>query len=613
MPFIKLNNSWSNLAQQYNKAFNNKPEIPAIRYTSFDDGLIRGGAINVGISSVRDTARIGKFFASTKGVLFITKQVGLQLSNPLLEQLPSTPAPTSNQNILNTIGNAINNFANKNGQTRIYNLGINTLAQVPINAIGGHIIRHGLLPIGGVGFLNGDSLSTLTGTDNTKLYNYEYAVRENNKNGKNRLVGYLDKLYNNNGNSSFELQSYNGGAASVYGIGKTFIKTTSLSTDRLPSVNSDIYKSVSSTIFLQYNGINRYFIDYRNEANKGNAQTVDLGENYNRPVIGPNDPQPANPSTNNAAGDLDFKVFRNQRTFPTQNIQTRIGTSTSEYGPNNRKTDYKVDSINVINITDSKTFYTKNSNNSPNIPSWVLNKGDKQIDGDFGRDIIKFRFEFLNNDVPVFATKDDSGNTVDRGINTDVLAFRAYLDDFQDGMQAKWNPYRYMGRGEEFYVYDGFTRDISVAFTLYAHSPEEMAPLYKKLNYLMSTFTPDYANNKMRGNIGYLTVGDYLYRQPGVFTDIKLSGMLDTHWEIALDDKHPIDKDQYEVPKHIKVNVSFKPIHTFLPRKAKYNQGKAEYNTPFITLDKKAYPAQAGERFNKNKERTAEAINKYLD
>jgi hypothetical protein len=146
---------------------------------------------------------------------------------------------------------------------------------------------------------------------------------------------------------------------------------------------------------------------------------------------------------------------------------------------------------------------------------------------------------------------------------------------------------------------------------MYAHSPEEMAPLYKKLNYLMSTFTPDYSStNKMRGNIGYLTVGDYLYRQPGVFTDIKLSGMLDAHWEIALDKDNSIDKDQYEVPKLIKVNVSFKPIHTFLPRKAKYKNGKAEYNTPFITLDKKAYPAQAGEDFDTAE---IEARNKYLD
>jgi hypothetical protein len=156
------------------------------------------------------------------------------------------------------------------------------------------------------------------------------------------------------------------------------------------------------------------------------------------------------------------------------------------------------------------------------------------------------------------------------------------LDDFNDGMTAKWDPYRYMGRGEEFYVYNGFTRDISVSFTLFAHSEAEMKPLYNKLNYLMSTFTPDYTpSGKMRGNIGYLTVGDYIYRQPGVFTDIKLSGLLDTHWEIALKEDGNVDDTQYEVPKLIKVALSFKPIHTFLPKTGK--------NVPFITPDDVAY------------------------
>ena len=183
-------------------------------------------------------------------------------------------------------------------------------------------------------------------------------------------------------------------------------------------------------------------------------------------------------------------------------------------------------------------------------------------------------------------------------------------------MNAKWDSYRYMGRGEDFYVYNGFTRDISLGFTIYAHSPQEMAPIYKKLNYLLSTFTPDYsAANKMRGNIGYLTVGDYLYRQPGVFTDIKLSGLLETHWEIALDSPEGGEgKNQYEVPKHINVNMSFKPIHTFLPRKAKYKEGKAQYNTPFITVDKVAYPAYAGQVTDKaNPENNKPARNKYLD
>ncbi len=98
----------------------------------------------------------------------------------------------------------------------------------------------------------------------------------------------------------------------------------------------------------------------------------------------------------------------------------------------------------------------------------------------------------------------------------------------------------------------------------------------------MSTFTPDYNDKlKMRGNIAKLTVGDYLYQQPGIFTDIKLSGFLDTHWEIAMDEPEGgAASNQYEVPKHIKVNLSFKPIHNFLPRRV---MGDNPNRAPFVT------------------------------
>ena len=54
--------------------------INKLRFTKFDDGLIRGGAVGAIGSSVVDTLRIGKFLTDPpKGPLFIVKQVGLQL------------------------------------------------------------------------------------------------------------------------------------------------------------------------------------------------------------------------------------------------------------------------------------------------------------------------------------------------------------------------------------------------------------------------------------------------------------------------------------------------------------------------------------------------------
>lgn len=614
MPFLSLNDNWSSLASLYNQNFNNKPELPSDKYNSFDDGLIRGGLLNAGLSSVRDTARIGKFFISGRGVSFLTKQVGLQLSNPQLEQLSGSTNTLSDNN------------------TRLYNLGRNTLAQVPVNAFGGHIIRHGITPIGGIGFLKGDSKGNING------YNYEQIVLKNNDKGNNRLVGYLDKISNAPiGTTPTTLLSYNGGASSVYGIGNTEIKTTTLKTDL--KTDKDFRN------FLSYNGLKGYFDNYKNIVSTGyldnisnvitntsnnlintfilrnnlQSNSFSSGEgvddfNYNKPesvLVDKlnsdvnklekeyNDLKKVKEENFGVNKNVDFSIY-NHKSYITTNIQSRIGVGTSKYGPNNTKLSSSIDSINAINVVNSQVFYSNSqkSNTDADIPTYALNNKDKEISGNFGQDIIKFRIEFLNNDTP-----NVSVNNI-KTLNTDVLAFRAYLDDFNDGMNAKWNSYRYMGRGEEFYVYEGFTRDISVAFTLHAHSDAEMKPIYQKLNYLMSTFAPDYSSsNKMRGNIGYLTVGDYLYRQPGIFTDIKLTGMLDTGWEIGINPDGTLGNEQYEVPKHIKVALSFKPIHTFLPRKTKYENGESKINAPFITPDRKAYPTNEGKN----------TTNKYLD
>jgi hypothetical protein len=546
MPFSNLNNAWSDLAPYYNSVTSNgtfagtvsnpnvthtqKPEYPKIRYSSFDDGLIRSGLVNTGISVLRDTARIGKFFTSGKGVLFTVKQVGLQLSNPKLESKNTSPT-----NPANAVAGVVNSITNALGPTRTYNLGLNTLASVGGTAFGLHFDRAGILPIikddqkyggniynlkAGVAWYNNFS-------DDTKNSNLKI-----NKYSSNRLLKYADIIFRSR-DGSVELNSYLGGAQSVYGIyPKTIIRTT---TER----SSD--------------AINK-FINSETYNNDGfNPLT-------NREIAGLKRAKLKESLSGSLSANSEVLVYNSN--IAGYNIEQRVGVSHSG----------SVDSINVIDIIDGGTFYTNEKGNKSS--SEVLTDYKDQVDGIYGNDIIKFRLEFLNN---------DGTPGVD---NTTVLAFRAYIDDFNDGMNAKWNSYRYMGRGEEFYVYEGFTRDINVTFTLFAHTVAEMKPLYRKLNYLMSTFAPDYsAANKMRGNIGYLTVGEYLLRQPGVFTDIKLSGFLDTHWEIGLD-----NNNQYEVPKHIKVGLSFKPIHTFLPRKAKYTGNKSDYNTPFITPDSKRYP-----------------------
>jgi|694.fasta_scaffold00839_41 hypothetical protein len=562
MPFITLNNNWSSYAPYYNTTNNNgsfagtanapnvtntqKPTIPTDgnQYRLADDGFIRGGALNVALAVRQDVSRLGRFVTrgtdnNARGVLFLLKQVGLQLSNPRLEWRgnPNTPPPL--------LG----------GFNRQYT-GIGTALSVAGTAFGLHFDQPGLLgnvqdtqkyggdvdsPVGGVAYFNNFGSDGLgNGTNNFSI----------NKDARNKLLRYTSKITSPTDSNvdNIVLDRYLGGSNSVYGIGQTTVRSyfnrTTVRTDDITGRLKNLLNGFKPLTSEKLGEQTKALVDPITNA-------VDLTSVLNTsPLYSIND-------VNN-------------------NIEAKLGVSTPS----------KVDSINVIKIVNSKVFYEDNKKKKTSeVADAISTEVKNKVDGDFGKDLIKFRIEFLNNNV--LGTQTNSGTIV----NTDVLAFRAYIDNFDDGMTAKWSPYRYMGRGEEFFVYDGFTRDIGVAFTIFAHTRAELDPIYDKLNYLMSTFTPDYSSQlKMRGNIGYLTVGDYIFRQPGVFTDIKIGGLFDGPWNVGLnnnDSRQPITQHygDNELPMMLKINLSFKPIHTFLPRKTTANSF-----IPFIGVDRRAYP-----------------------
>jgi hypothetical protein len=95
----------------------------------------------------------------------------------------------------------------------------------------------------------------------------------------------------------------------------------------------------------------------------------------------------------------------------------------------------------------------------------------------------------------------------------------------------------------------------------------------------------------MRGNYVYLTVGDYIYRQPGIFESLSIGNLVaadNGNWEIAMNepDTDSIgiennDGKHYEVPKMFKVTLSFKPIHNFLPKRM--TSEMTDHTATFIT------------------------------
>ena len=195
-----------------------------------DDGFIRGGAVGALKSSVTDTLRIGKFLTDLpKGPLWIVKQAGLQFSNPKLEVKKGFGGLLSSL-LTGDLGPVTGGALQP---TRLYNLGINTLAQIPVNAFGLHFNRHGLLPVQ---------------DESTKYLSVVKANNENNNSKNNRLVDYLDNKLTVTSIAATKtsllqklinlipivkgfvqpkqqtLNSYLGGPGSIYGVGTTIIK-----------------------------------------------------------------------------------------------------------------------------------------------------------------------------------------------------------------------------------------------------------------------------------------------------------------------------------------------------------------------------------------------------
>ena len=171
------------------------------------------------------------------------------------------------------------------------------------------------------------------------------------------------------------------------------------------------------------------------------------------------------------------------------------------------------------------------------------------------RDLVKFVIEAVDNNSPSQTTK---------------IYFRSYIDGFSDNHQANWNGFSYAGRGDTFYTYQGFTREVSMNFSLPALSRPEMKRIYQKANYLASLCYPNYNTaGLMRGNITLLTVGDYLYRTPGILKSVNITIPDDTAWEIAMNEPegNTADSQMYELPQMLKISLAFTPIMSILPRR----------------------------------------------
>jgi hypothetical protein len=523
----------------------------SLAQTGGSDLILRGGYLTFGVPGyansriAADLERIGKWFASAEGLVWIGQQNVLsQLGARIYGGYP-IQVRSANRTRLND---------------GVYTP-ISTLAAVAGNAIGTHPNKQGTDPTGLSAFGRPEYIKLVRGgVTNTGTFEGITNI------ANNRLVNlYRTKIADYQGSQSTELYRYKGGPQSGEGLQlNTIINTASNRTPFLGENSTILFRSpiggftpLSYRTFsqgdieaLSYNSSNDFFV-------VGNGTLANV-QDFRKELIVPGTESYISISPN----------------YKTRNIEKRVniggvdglgpgvrGVNRRNYGEGISQSYRGLDSLNALYLYKEDKVNTKDLRTN---------------------DLCKFRIAVIDNDNPNLKT---------------FTHLRSFINSFDDNMSASWDSFKYLGRGEDFYTYKGFSRSNNMSFTLMAQSVQELSIMYQKLNYLISSLAPDYSEGGfMRGNLVQLTLGGYFYEMPGIIENITITIPNDTTWEIGIPPSEE-DSTQFaasptrftgdnvqELPHRLEISMTFKPIHNFLPQIVKDINGGQNIKERFLSL-----------------------------
>ena len=414
-----------------------------------------------------------------------------------------------------------------------------TVAQAGVNALGIHLNKQGIDPTGLTNNLTGIP-NLLTQPSYTNVLKSRVIPLD-----ENRLWDLTQKkVYTDSANSKI-LYQYGGGPGSILGtVGRTRI-------DRVSNTRAG-ESSIKSTGRFKYYNVRTMTYEQISKI-KGDAASrmnAKIGINFTKLLTPPN--TPLQKSYNNISKTLSYR---------TQNIEKRVNLGSP--GKRGNKSSYVIgkrdENGKVIGPTDK-------------LNALPLYKSEGVLSNEITNDLVKFRIGVIDNDDPSKKT---------------YIHFRAFIQGMNDSYSSKWSGTQFVGRGEELYRYGGFSRSISLSWTVVAQSKQELIPMYQKLNYLASTMAPDYSTDGyMRGNLVSLTIGGWLFEQVGFIEGISYDIPDDSPWEIAIGDGVDNsgsfnDSSVKEMPHRIEVSgFKFTPIQSFVPATQQNTYAGQDPNNP---------------------------------
>jgi hypothetical protein len=299
---------------------------------------------------------------------------------------------------------------------------------------------------------------------------------------------------------STALLEYGGGPGSILGIGKTRIPFADQRTgkkNRLATRSTE-----NKNFFLGSNQLT--VVSTPEDFTPSERYNPTVNEDFRKTIITQNNIKDSSTILSISPGYKDF------------NIEQRV--SLGDPGRTNKANGNK----NVLRYSVNQPALDK-----LNASGFYSAAGPNHSKDNNRNDLVKFSIGILQNNGTGFSN---------------YIHFRAFIEGFSDSYNATWSDVQYVGRGDKFYNYGGFTREINMGWTVYAQSKAELIPMYKKLNYLATSLAPDYSSGGfMRGSLARLTVGGYLYNQLGIIKGLTYTIPDESTWEIGINDG--FDKD----------------------------------------------------------------------
>ena len=516
----------------------------------------RGGITTYASRAADDLGRIGKFLASGKGLLFLTKQVGLQLMNPnVQDETGRVPA---------------NPFRSVTKQFTPLKL----LANVLGGSLGLRTSRHGIIPFSDIGgyetIVKGQSFS------NNRLYRLREELIESNitrLGDESRVASAFSNIQAKLGFKGTPIQTLSGitGPGSVFGAGLTTIR---------------VAERTNLNNIVKYQSKQRYKISsqYAQGLNKTvNEKSTAAEDEITKKLVGKSIQTYIDDNAQNLKKSLETnakKAVSDPTTFPSiQNPVQRSNAAvpklndyaTVAYGnipkrirhnyvgkPNNFLVD------NIFNEPDGKKNL-QNLISGPVLPETYngeTNKWENNPDYlDYETKNVVQRFGYLNYGSKNTKANGGDGDSSDykkiSGDDGDIILFRigttrfrAYIDSISDAISPTIDTEQPLGSPIFAARYRSVERNVSVAFKVAVLAKQDLSLIYGKLRDLQNyafykTSTDTFALQTITVRIGDL------YNFEGYVESVSYDWDSDMPWDIT---------PTKQVPLYCNVSVDFKYI-----------------------------------------------------